>query len=656
MGKNLFITEKPSVAASFAQVLGTNITKSDRAKGYAESQDAVISWCFGHLITMAYPDAYEPAYKEWKIEHLPIIPEEYKYIVIGDRGVEKQFEVIKTLLNREDIDMVYSCTDSGREGEYIFRLVYSQSGSKKPAKRVWISSQTDEAIKEGIQKAKDLMDYDLLGKAAYSRAKEDWLFGMNFSRIYTCQYGRNLSALLKENKSSVIAIGRVMTCVLGLVVDRELEIRNFVPKIHYGVEAAFNSLQSGVSYKGKWKPKKKTTKESPDEVSENDKYISKEEAEELIEKLKECEAAVKKVDIKVTNEQPPLLFNLAELQSEANKKFKLPVDKTLEIAQNLYEKKMISYPRTDSRVISTDVLGEVPKVLNGLYKNSAFKDYIQRIKEFGPLRVTKSTKRYVDDGKVTDHYAIIPTYVTTELDKLEENTRKIYNLIVKRFLAVFYPPAEFNSVKVETEAGGEIFSSSAKTLKEAGWKEVYEISLPKGEEESNDSPIHKLVKKEKCNVEKFDLEEKETKPPSRYTDGSLIITMEKAGKFVENEELREQIKTCGIGTSATRAGIIKKLRDIGYIKINNKTQIVTPTLKGEAIVELVRRTARELLNPSLTASWEKGLVMIENGETTESVFQEKLYAYITKTIEKVKRSKEGDQSINLLRIMGSVKE
>jgi len=656
LGKNLYITEKPSVAASFADVLGVTISKSDRARGYAESSNAIISWCFGHLITLALPDAYDAKYKEWKVEHLPIIPDEYKYIVIDDSGVKKQFETIKSLMHRDDVDYVYSCTDSGREGEYIFRLVAAQSGCNKPAKRVWISSHTDDSIKKGIDEAKDLSEYDSLGVSAYNRAIEDWLFGMNFSRIYTCRYGRMLSNILKEGKPSVIAIGRVMTCVLGLVVDRELEIRNFVPKIHYGIAASFTSQTSNIEYKGKWQPKKDSPKKKKDkdaqpqdkDIQEEEKYLSKEEAEAIIEKLKGKEASVKKVDIKVKNEQPPLLFNLAELQSEANKKFKLPVDRTLEIAQSLYEKKMISYPRTDSRVLSTDVVTEIPKILNGLFTNSSYKDIVKRIKDFGELKVNKSTKRFVDDSKVTDHYAIIPTYVTAELSKLDNDTKNVYNLIVKRFLAIFYPPAEFNTVKVETEIAGEIFTTTAKTLKEPGWKEVYEVST-KDEDDSSSSPIHKLVKKELCNVNGFELEEKETKPPPRYTDGSLIITMEKAGKFIENEELREQIKTCGIGTSATRSGIIKKLKDIKYINIHPKTQVVTPTLKGEAIVELVRMTAKELLNPSLTASWEKGLVMLENNETTEDVFREKLHNYIKRTIEKVKRCNDGN--INILNIV-----
>lgn len=657
MGKKLYITEKPSVASSFASVLGLQISKSDKIRGFAESGDTIVSWCYGHLVTMAYPDAYDPSYKKWRVEHLPIIPNEYKYIVIDDKGIGKQFKVISTLMCRDDVDVIYVCTDSGREGEYIFRLVYNQSKSSKPAKRVWISSQTEEAIKMGINSAKEISEYDSLSKAAYSRAKEDWLFGMNFSRIYTCQYGRNVSAYIKEDKPSVIAIGRVMTCVLGLVVDRELEIRNFVPKVHYGVLANFISQDSKIKYNGRWQPNKKSGKQTANDSDESEKYISKEEALDLIEKLKGKEAVVKKVEVKVKSELPPLLFNLAELQSEANKKFKIPVDKTLEIAQSLYEKKMISYPRTDSRVISTDVLGEIPKVLNGLLKNSSFKGYVQRIKDFGELRVNKSTKRYVDNQKVTDHYAIIPTYITNELSSMDANTRDVYNLIVKRFLSIFYPPAEFNTVKVETHIDGEVFVSNAKTLKEAGWKEVYEISSQKGEDEVTDSPIHKLMKNEKSNVLGFDIEEKETKPPSRYTDGSLIITMEKAGKFIENEELREQIKTCGIGTAATRSGIIKKLKDIEYIKIHNKTQVITPTQKGEAIVELVRSTAKELLNPSLTASWEKGLAMIENNETTEEIFQEKLHSYIIRTIEKVKKGKNiGNNLFKILDNTNNYKE
>jgi DNA topoisomerase-3 len=638
LSKQIYITEKPSVAASFASALGVKISSADRGRGYAETADTIITWCFGHLITMAYPDAYNPEYKSWKVEHLPIIPKEYKYIVIDSKGTAKQFDVVKTLMCRQDVDMIYACTDSGREGEYIFRLVYNQSGSDKPVKRVWISSQTEDAIIKGIKEAKDIKEYNSLSAAAYCRAKEDWLFGMNFSRIYTCQYGRKLAASLKEDKSTVIPIGRVMTCVLGLIVDRELEIRNFVPRPYYGVTANFLSKDSNISYKGKWQPKKKADKDSGEDGESEDKYISKEEAEEVIKRLEGHEASVKKVDVKVKKEQAPLLFNLAELQSEANKKFKLPVDRTLEIAQNLYEKKLISYPRTDSRVLSTDVVPELPKVLNGLYGNETYKESILRIKEFGELGINKKTKRYVDDSKVTDHYAIIPTYVTTELSKLDEDSRNIYNLIVKRFLAIFYPPAEYNTVRVETSVAAETFVTNSKTLNVQGWKEIYDVSSSKKEEELSDSPIQKLIKKEKCDVIGYDLEEKETKPPSRFTDGALIITMEKAGKYIENEELREQIKTSGIGTSATRAGIIKKLADIGHIKINSKTQIVTAEPKGEAIVELVRRTAKELLNPTLTASWEKGLFMIENHETTAEVFEEKLVGYIKRTIERVKRT------------------
>ena len=639
MTKHLYITEKPSVAGSFASVLGLEISKSDKGRGYAENDRAIISWCYGHLVTMAYPEAYDSAYKSWRVEHLPIIPRKYKYKVIDNAGTKKQFEVIKRLMHRHDVDMIYSCTDSGREGEYIFRLVYQESGTSKPAKRVWISSQTEDAVKRGIDEAKDISEYDSLSRAAYCRAKEDWLFGMNFSRIYTCQYGKDLSSRFKEEKRSVIAIGRVMTCVLGLVVDRELEIRNFVPQVHYGIIASFLSQETSIAYKGKWQPKRIKVTEPSDVPGDEEKYLSQEDALEIIEKLQGHEATVKKVEVKVKKEQPPLLFNLAELQSEVNKKYKLPVDKTLEIAQRLYEKKLISYPRTDSRVLSTDIIQEIPKILNGLYKNIVFKDSVIRIKDFGKLAIDKNSKRFVDDSKVTDHYAIIPTYVATDLSKLDADSQNVYGIIVKRFLAVFYPAAEYNTVKVETDITGELFVTNSKTLKEPGWKEVYEITPAKNEEEVSTSPIHLLVKKEKCSATALDLEQKETKPPSRFSDAALVLTMEKAGKYIENEELREQIKTCGIGTSATRSGIIKKLKDIGYIRINSKTQIVSPEPKGEAIVELVRLSAKELLNPILTASWEKGLFMIQNKEITEEVFEAKLNSYITRTIEKVKKNR-----------------
>ena len=487
MAKPLYITEKPSVAGSFASVLGIEINKSDRGRGYAENGQAIISWCYGHLVTMAYPEEYDPAYKSWRVEHLPIIPREFKYKIIDNVGIEKQFEVIRQLMHRQDVSMIYSCTDSGREGEYIFRLVYQLSGADKPAKRVWISSQTEDAVKKGIEAAKDLSEYDSLSQAAYCRAKEDWLFGMNFSRTYTCQYGQQLSARLKEKKRSVIAIGRVMTCVLGLVVNRELEIRNFVPKIHYGVAANFLSQDSGVAYKGKWQPQTAKGAKPADTLEDDEKYLGQEEAQNIIDKLQGHEATVNKVEIKVKKEPPPLLFNLAELQSEANKKYKLPVDKTLAIAQSLYEKKLISYPRTDSRVLSSDIVAELPRVLNGLYKNAAFKDAVIRIKEFGKLTIDKSSKRFVDDSKVTDHYAIIPTYVSADLSRLDPDSRNVYNLIVKRFLAIFYPPAIYNTVKIETEIKGEIFVASSKTLNDAGWKEIYEISPAKNEEDISTS-------------------------------------------------------------------------------------------------------------------------------------------------------------------------
>lgn len=649
MGKKIYITEKPSVAMSFAEVLNIKVSKEDRAKGYAENNESIISWCFGHLITLALPDEYDEKYKKWRISDLPIIPKSYMYKNIEDRGVKKQFNTIQTLLNRSDVDYVYSCTDSGREGEYIFRLVYQQANCNKPAKRVWISSFTDESISQGIKEAKDLSHYDSLSISAYSRAKEDWLFGMNFSRIYSIEFGWKLKYALNQKKYSVIAVGRVMTCVLGLIVDRELEIRNFVPKKHFGINGKFFSDDTKIEYTGKWSPKKtnKTASSKSQTESEEEKYFSQEETLEIIENLKGKDAIIKKVDIKTKKEPPPLLFNLAELQSEAAKKYKIPVHRTLEIAQNLYEKKLITYPRTDSKYLPTTIIGDLPGILNGLSKQYLFKELVFKIKDFGNLSITKTNKRYVDDSKVTDHYAIIPTYIYCDSTKMDGDTEKIYNLIVKRFLAIFYPYAVYNTVKVDTAVGTEIFVTNSKTLKESGWKAVYDFSTKK-DEETLKVPLHLLKKKESCEVLDFSLEEKETKPPTKYTDGSLIITMEKAGKFIENEELREQIKTCGIGTSATRASIIKKLCDIGYISIDPKKQVITPTKKGEVIVELIRKTAKELLNPALTASWEKGLVMIENKEVSEDEFNEKLCNYITNTINKVKKSSKFIDLNNLL--------
>lgn len=634
MKKNVYITEKPSVAQSFATVLNMEITKSDRFRGYAESDDAIISWCFGHLVNMAYPDAYTKEYKDWRIEHLPIIPEDYIYTVIDNTGIKKQYETINTIFNRADINTIYSCTDSGREGEYIFRLVYEKSKSTKPVKRVWISSYTEEAVLRGIKEAKDIEHYNPLSVAAYNRAKEDWLLGINLSRLYTCKYGYFLSSSLNEKKSSVIAIGRVMTCVLGLVAQRELEIKNFKPTKHFGVTADFITADTKIQYQGTWQPNKSDDEKDSDT---EDKYIDKDTASNIINKTNNKQGKITKIENKTIKEKPPLLFNLAELQSEANKKFKLGVDKTLEIAQKLYEKKLITYPRTDCRVLSTDVVSELDKILNGLYKISEFKDYVSNINKSGVYSTLKKNKRYVDNKKVTDHYAIVPTYKSTNINSLDIDSQNIYRLIVKRFLAIFYEDAQYNSLKIETTVESELFISRLKALKVIGWKNIYDYSSKSNNSEDS-SELNKLKKNENINIEKLNLDEKLTKPPTRYTDGSLILTMEKAGKLIEDEELREQIKTTGIGTSATRSGIIIKLKDIGYININKKTQVVTPSPKGESIFNLVKSTAKELLNPALTASWEKGLVMIENNQTTEEYFYNKLCEYVHKIVTKVKKS------------------
>lgn len=615
---------------SFGQVLGINPSRDDRQKGFAENNNTVITWCYGHLVTLSLPDEMDPKYRFWRAEHLPILPEVYAYKVIQEPGTQKQFETICSLFHREDIHSIYSCTDSGREGEYIFRLVYEISKCQKPVRRVWISSHTHESIQNGIKTAKELSHYDALSTSAYCRAKEDWLFGMNFSRIYTIYFGEKLKAFLGLEKRPVVAIGRVMTCVLGLVVEREETIMHFVPKKQYGILAHFLSNEAQVQYTGKWSPHK-------DEAGDDAYFTTQDEALQKIASLAEKSAKIEKIEAKTKKEPPPLLFNLAELQSEANKKYKIPVHTTLEIAQSLYEKKLITYPRTDCRVLPKSMVPEFSKILNGIGKQSAFSKFVQDIHQTKGYRVSSTTKRYVDDSKVTDHYAIIPTYITPSDKALPQQAQKVYHLIVKRFLAIFHEQATFQTMKVITQIENESFITTQKVLVEPGWKTVYEVSK-KSDDESTDLPLHLLNKKDTISVRELRLDEKETKPPSRYTDGSLVLTMEKAGKLIEDEELRDQIKTCGIGTSATRASIIKKLIDIAYLHIHPKTQVITPTKKGFAIVKIIQSTAKELLNPTLSASWEKGLVMIEKEQTTEEIFNQKLKNYILNTIKKVKKT------------------
>ena len=630
MKKKLLITEKPSVAMEFAKVLkvGTN-----RKNGYIENEEWVITWCVGHLVTMSYPEKYDEKLKFWRLETLPFIPKEYKYEVIPN--VQKQFDIIKGLLTREDIETIYVSTDSGREGEYIYRLVDKMIGVQgKEKKRVWIDSQTEEEILRGIKEAKNLSEYDSLSDSAYLRAKEDYLIGINFSRLLTIVYGRKLAEKIKEDKTS-ISIGRVMTCVLGMIVSREREIRNFVKTKYYKINAEFGEENA---FTGEWKVNEKSVfYESPKLYNESG--LKKEsDAKEFIESLTGKKAIITEVKKTKQKEKAPLLFNLAEIQNECTKRFKIKPSETLEIIQSLYEKKLVTYPRTDARVLSTAVAKEISKNLNGLFKNlktdEEINEYMTKmINEKYPINNLAKTK-YVNDSKITDHYAIIPTGQGFEnYAKLPDVHREIDRVIVKRFIAIFYPDAEFNKINVTVNIENETFYTSEKICTKVGYLEVLKAKEDTIETES----LKNLRKNQEIDVKNISIKEAETTPPTRYNSGSIILAMENAGKLIEEEELREQIKGAGIGTSATRAEIIKKLEKIQHININSKTQIITPTEKGESIFDVVNNSMPDMLNPKLTASWEKGLDMVAKKEIPPTEFMNKLEDYIQNKFKKIRR-------------------
>ena len=655
MAKKVLITEKPSVAMEFAKALKLN---TSRKNGYLEAEEWIVTWCVGHLVTMSYPEKYDEKLKFWRLDTLPFMPKEYKYEVIP--SVEQQFNVIKSILLREDVDTIYVCTDSGREGEYIYRLVDQMIGVQgKIKKRVWIDSQTEEEIIKGINTAKDLSEYDSLSESAYLRAKEDYLIGINFSRLLSIIFGKRVAKQLNQDRA-VISVGRVMTCVLGMVVSREREIRNFVKTKYYKIIGEFGDEVS--SFKAEWKVSEESSVYNSEKLYNESGFKKIEDAQNFILSLKDKDATITEVKKAKQKENPPLLFNLAEIQNECTKRFKIKPDETLEVIQNLYEKKLVTYPRTDARVLSTAVAKEITKNLNGLSKN--FKDeeiqgYIKKmVEEKYSTNIVKS--KYVNDSKITDHYAIIPTGQGLEnYDKLPGLHKNIYKLIVKRFLSIFYPPAEFSKVNVTISIDKENFYASGKVCINPGYLEVLKSkNINKANTENNENKenntsnddsnekkdgdteanldILKTLKKgEKVGVKNFETKDSETSPPNRYNSGSIILAMENAGKLIEDEALREQIKGAGIGTSATRAEIIKKLEKINYIDINSKTQIITPSTFGEVIYDVVEQSMPDMLNPKLTASWEKGLEMVANKEINQEEFMKKLEAYINSKVGKL---------------------
>ena len=660
MSKKLIITEKPSVAMEFAKAL--KIT-TNRKNGYLESNDWIITWCVGHLVTMSYPDKYDEKLKFWRLDTLPFIPKEWKYEIIPQ--VQNQFNIVKQLLQREDVEEIYNAGDSGREGEYIQRLVFmmAKPNPKAKMKRVWIDSQTEEEILRGIREAKDMSEYNSLSDSAYLRAKEDYLIGINFSRLLSIIFGRRLAKDINEDRAS-ISVGRVMTCVLGMVVSREREIRNFVKTKYYKIIGEFGEESS--SFKADWKATENSTVwESPKLYNETG-FKKEKDAKEFIVSLKDKKAVITELKKSKQKEKAPLLFNLAEIQNECTKRFKIKPDETLEIIQNLYEKKLVTYPRTDARVLSTAVNKEINKNLNGIAKgckDEEIQGYIKKMVEEKYSTNLAKTK-YVNDSKITDHYAIIPTGQGYEnFNSLPQLQKDIYLVIVKRFLAIFYPPAEYNKIQLTIEVEmdkekKETFTTSGRVCVNKGFLEILKPIAKNNkknkstnsskdvesdnEEEKNNADkssdleiLKKLKKGQEILIKNFEIKEAETSPPNRYNSGSIILAMENAGKLIEEEELREQIKGAGIGTSATRGEIIKKLEKINYININNKTQIITPSRKGELIYDIVLQSMPDMLNPKLTASWEKGLDMVAKKEIKPDEFMIKLEKYINSKFDKL---------------------
>lgn len=639
MGKSVYIAEKPSVAQEFAKALHLNLKRKD---GYLESDEAIVTWCVGHLVTMSYPEIYDEKYKRWSLQTLPFIPQEFLYEVIP--GVKKQFEIVKGILTRKDVDRIYVCTDSGREGEYIYRLVDQMAHvGDKDKRRVWIDSQTEEEILRGIREAKPLAEYDHLADAAYLRAKEDYLMGINFSRLLTLKYGQSMSNYL-GTKYTVISVGRVMTCVLGMVVRREREIRYFVKTPFYRVLAVADVM--GREVEAEWRVTEESVAWQKPVLYKENGFKTKEDAAKLItyiERVQPMEAEVTAIERKTEKKNPPLLYNLAELQNDCSRMFKISPDETLKIVQELYEKKLVTYPRTDARVLSTAVAKEISRNISGLKQVPDFSTFADEVLAMGSYKNIAST-RYTNDKQITDHYAIIPTgQGLGALRSLHPQSRSVYEAICRRFLSIFYPPAQYRKLSMTLKIRTESFYASFKVLTEEGYLKV--AGMPKKvqntqsqkEDETEDvgcdaaflDMLKNLKKGSRLPVKKLMIKEGETSPPKRYNSGSLILAMENAGQLIEDEELRAQIKGSGIGTSATRAEILKKLVTIRYLSLNKKTQIVTPTQLGEMVYEVVDNSIRSLLNPELTASWEKGLTYVAEGSITSDIYMEKLERFIS---------------------------
>ncbi|MCR5417577.1 MAG: type IA DNA topoisomerase [Lachnospiraceae bacterium] len=661
MGKKVFIAEKPSVAKQFASTLANQMhIRFTQKDGFLESDDMLVTWCVGHLVTMSYPEVYDESWKKWQLDPLPFLPDSFRYEVIPQ--TKKQFDIVKGILTRDDVESIYVCTDSGREGEYIYRLVDQMAGNPhKEKKRVWIDSQTEEEIMRGIREAKDISAYDKLSDAAYLRAIEDYLMGINFSRALTLKYRYTLQRFLEQDKVT-ISVGRVMTCVLGMVVKRELEIRNFEKTPFYRVQAALKIADSPVT--ADWKAVEGSAYFNSPLLYKDNGFLKKEDADKLIADLSEPKPiglTLKKSEKKKEVKKPPLFYNLAELQNDCSRLLKISPDETLAIAQELYEKKMTTYPRTDARVLSTAVAKEIDKNIRPLAEYPGMAPFIRYIMEKKTYEGLAKTK-YVNDKQITDHYAIIPTGAeVSKAASLSPLSAKVYEMILRRFVAVFCPDAEFLKVSLVMKRETESFFANFKVMTEPGYTKVFADTFfkksaegdkaEKQSEESGDDKekeilcdenfinlLSSLKKGAIIDADGFSVKEGETSPPKRYSSGNMILAMENAGQLIEDEQLREQIKSSGIGTAATRAGILEKLVRIGYLNLNKKTQIYTPTQLGEGIYYVVGYSMPMMLAPNMTASWEKGLSLVEEGEITSDEYMGKLSDFVVKRVQQVKQT------------------
>lgn len=600
MGKKLIVTEKPSVARDIAKVLGAK----NRGDGYITGNDYIVTWAVGHLVTLYQPEEYDPKYKRWSFTTLPILPDKMKIKPIP--RTKSQYQIIKKLMQDKEVESIICATDSGREGELIFRYIYEHAKCKKKVQRLWISSMTDQAIKKGFETLRPGEDYDNLYESAKCRSEADWLVGMNATRAFTIQYG------------TLLSVGRVQTPTLGIIVNRQKEINAFKPDEYFEIMATLTHFQA------KW----------IDLENNESKINAKEKAQEIVDKIKGKTGQVTDVKKQQRSEAPPLLYDLTELQRDANKSYGFPAKKTLELAQALYERhKAITYPRTDSRYLSEDMVGVVKKTLE-VYCVGDYERLVRPILDKPKLPITN---RIINGEKVTDHHAIIPTDRFTNVKRLGADEQKLFNLILKRFIAVFYPRYEYTQTTVIATVEAENLIAKGKVVDHLGWMQFYlSTSKPKGKGKNEEEQTLPAIKKgDSVEVKETELLSKKTSPPRAYTEGTLLSAMENAGRFVEDEELKEQMKDGGLGTPATRAAIIERLLQVGYIVRKGKQ--VIPTEKGMKLIEVL---PPEIQSPEMTGKWERGLTSIAQGKMDPERFMGSIQRYVVYLIEAAKTTRK----------------